>query len=68
MLDLLWDLQRKGRFYVVPLRDKLSDSDYSIKKWDFFLIKSPIFGVWLPVVDELRTFDGISGEAGTDSW
>jgi hypothetical protein len=24
--------------------------------------------VWLPVVDELRTFDGISSEAGTGYW
>jgi hypothetical protein len=38
------------------------------KKVGLFSRKNPTFGVWLPVVDELRTFDGISGEVGTDSW
>jgi hypothetical protein len=26
------------------------------------------FELWLPIVDELRTFEGIFDETGTDSW
>lgn len=43
-------------------------SHSTIKKVRLFLEKSPTFGVLLPVVDELRTFDGISDETGTGYW
>lgn len=33
-----------------------------------FSLKSPIFGVWLHIVDELRIFDDTSGETGNVDW
>jgi hypothetical protein len=38
------------------------------EKVGLFSRKSPTFGVWLPIVDEIRTFEGIFDETGTDSW
>jgi hypothetical protein len=35
------------------------------KKMGLFSRKSPIFGVWLPVVNELRTFGGVAEETTT---
>jgi len=38
------------------------------EKMGLFSRKNPIFGVWLPVVDELRTFACVAEETGTCSW
>jgi hypothetical protein len=37
------------------------------KKVGLFSRKNPTFGVWLPIVDELRTFDDILDWTGIDS-
>ncbi len=45
----------------------LVDQTYQKQKSGTFPKKTPTFGVWLPVVDELRTFDGIADEFCTRS-
>lgn len=66
MNDTVWK-----QWIESPLVSPASQNDRFFEKQekvDSSQGKSATFGVWLPVVDELRTFDGISDEAGTGYW